>query len=59
MKKIAFLCVLSIVLFAIFYLWLTSFTLERSLGWQFLPIVAIGAGAFWSLVEAINKSLKL
>jgi hypothetical protein len=59
MKKIAFLCVLSIVLFAVFYLCLSSSALGRPLGWRLLPLVALGTGALWSLFEALYTLLRL
>ena len=58
MKKVAFLCVLSIVLFAIFYLYLTSPALSDPLGWRFIPIILLGVGASWSLNEALYTFLR-
>ena len=53
MKKIVFLGVLSVVLFAIFYLYLTSPALGDPLGWRFIPLILLGVGASWSLTEAL------
>ena len=53
MKKIVFLGVLSVVLFVIFYLYLTSPALGDPLGWRFIPLVLLGVGASWSLTEAL------
>ena len=53
MKKIVFLCALSLALFAAFYLYLTSPALSHPLGWQLLPLTALGVGASWALVEAL------
>ena len=53
MKKIVFLGILSVVLFAIFYLYLTSPALGDPLGWRFLPLILLGVGASWSLTEAL------
>ena len=57
MKKIVFLCVLSVVLFVVFYLYLTS---GHSLGgWQFLLLAALGTGGAWALFEALYAVMRM
>ncbi|MFH1990617.1 MAG: hypothetical protein ABIJ19_02060 [Patescibacteria group bacterium] len=53
MKKIATLLVLSLLLFIIFYSYLTSPALGHPLGWQLFPLILLGVGSFWSLSEAL------
>jgi len=60
MKKIVMLLALSGILFIVFYLYLISpVVLVRFSKLEFLLLIVLGVGAFWSLSEALYTALDL